>query len=377
MALLERQVVFKRKSGSNTVMEFPVTRVEYVEGGIASVNNKTPDSNQNVQLNTLDTKSTNPITAVSDDTAVKWVELGAGEYWFNRTSCITDQPAQYGFLMNRVTDAEVFQLWKAHPTGAFYYRTGNTTNGWTQGWIEIAQASAIPTDYVTSLSVSEGKITYNKKNGAKGITTITNLPVANGGTGANNAEDALANLGIDVAITGLSVSGKTITYTRKNGTSGVIQTQVYNDSTLRYLIDENKFSNYSLGRAFNFGLLWLCVELFENTVDVDTSVGAGASIENYYDSTNHIINKTGVGYIVLQSLPQTCTKNNADVWAYADWEGTGSVKIEVSRDGGTTFTEIVSDSLTSISSQPSGTAMVCRLTLTGEVILKNVAWGCK
>lgn len=325
MALLERQVVFKRKSGSNTVMEFPVTRVEYVEGGIASVNNKTPDSNQNVQLNTLDTKATNPITAVSDDTAVKWVELGAGEYWFNRNSCITDQPTQYGFLMNRVTDAEVFQLWKAHPTGAFYYRTGNTTNGWTQGWIEIAQASAIPTDYVTSLSVSEGKITYNKK----------------------------------------------------NGTSGVIQTQVYNDSTLRYLIDENKFSNYSLGRAFNFGLLWLCVELFEDTVDVDTSVGAGSSVANYHDATNHLIAKTGTGSIIIQSKPQTCTKNNDNVWAYADWEGTGSVKIEVSRDGGTTFTEITSDSITGINNQPSGTAMVCRFTLTGVVTLKNIAWGCK
>ena len=232
-------------------------------------------------------------------------------------------------------------------------------------------------DYVTSLSVSEGKITYNKKNGTKGVTTITKLPVANGGTGANNATDALVNLGIDGAITGLSVNGRTITYTRKNGTSGVIQPQVYNDTTLRYLIDENKFSNYSLGRAFNYGLLWLCVEVFDDTSDVDTSIGAGTAIADYYNATNHLITKTGVGYIVLQPLPQSCTKNNDDVWAYVDWEGTGSVKIEISRDSGTTFTEVVSDSLTSISTQPSGTAMVCRLTLTGEVVLKNVAWGCK
>lgn len=232
-------------------------------------------------------------------------------------------------------------------------------------------------DYVISMSVSDGEITYNKKNGTKGVTTITKLPVANGGTGANNATDALANLGIDDAITGLSVSDGTITYTRKNGTSGAIQTQIYNDTTLRYLIDENKFLNYSLGRAFNYGLLLLCVEVFDDTADVDTSIGAGTAIADYYDAANHLITKTGVGYIVLQSLPQTCTKNNADVWAYVDWEGTGSVKIEVSRDSGTTFTEVVFDSLTSISTQPSGTAMVCRLTLTGEVVLKNVAWGCK
>ena len=149
------------------------------------------------------------------------------------------------------------------------------------------------------------------------------------------------------------------------------------ETTLQYLVEEKGFLAISLGNAFNFGLLWLCVELFEDTNDVNTSVGAGASVSSYHDATNHVIKKTGSGSIILQSKPQTCTKNNDNVWAYADWEGTGSVKIEVSRDGGTTFTEITSDSITGINNQPSGTAIVCRLTLTGVVTLKNIAWGCK
>lgn len=51
------------------------------------------------------------------------------------------------------------------------------------------------------------------------------LAISKGGTGATTAKAALTALGIDGAITGLSVSGKVITYTRKNGTTGTITTQ--------------------------------------------------------------------------------------------------------------------------------------------------------
>ena len=51
------------------------------------------------------------------------------------------------------------------------------------------------------------------------------LPIANGGTGANTADDALAKLGISGAIVDLSISGKVITYKKKDGTTGTITTQ--------------------------------------------------------------------------------------------------------------------------------------------------------
>lgn len=51
------------------------------------------------------------------------------------------------------------------------------------------------------------------------------LPIANGGTGADNAEQARKNLDANGFVTNLSVSGRTITYTKKDGTSGTITTQ--------------------------------------------------------------------------------------------------------------------------------------------------------
>lgn len=51
------------------------------------------------------------------------------------------------------------------------------------------------------------------------------LPIANGGTGATTAEQARKNLDVNGFVTGLSVSGRTITYNKKDGTSGTITTQ--------------------------------------------------------------------------------------------------------------------------------------------------------
>ncbi len=51
------------------------------------------------------------------------------------------------------------------------------------------------------------------------------LAISEGGTGATTAAAALKALGIDGAITDLAVDGRTITYTKKDGTTGTITTQ--------------------------------------------------------------------------------------------------------------------------------------------------------
>lgn len=51
------------------------------------------------------------------------------------------------------------------------------------------------------------------------------LPIANGGTGATTARGALSNLGLATAVTGASISGKTITLTFADGTTKTLTTQ--------------------------------------------------------------------------------------------------------------------------------------------------------
>lgn len=67
-------------------------------------------------------------------------------------------------------------------------------------------------------------VTVNAQGHVTGGSNPT-LAIANGGTGATTAENARTNLGVNDFVTDLSVSGKTITYNKKDGTSGTITTQ--------------------------------------------------------------------------------------------------------------------------------------------------------
>lgn len=83
---------------------------------------------------------------------------------------------------------------------------GNVNIGVGVTSINGATGAVTLKDYVTGLSVSGKTITYTKKDGTSGkITTRDTVPTD--------------------YVTGLSVSGKTVTYTKKDGTSGTITTQ--------------------------------------------------------------------------------------------------------------------------------------------------------
>lgn len=56
------------------------------------------------------------------------------------------------------------------------------------------------------------------------------VPIANGGTGATTAADARTNLGLSTAVTGATISGKTITLTFADGTTKTLTTQDTNTS---------------------------------------------------------------------------------------------------------------------------------------------------
>lgn len=51
MAVIEKEIVFTTKDSSgNTVINYPLTTVEQVDGGVASVNGNFPDADGNVEI---------------------------------------------------------------------------------------------------------------------------------------------------------------------------------------------------------------------------------------------------------------------------------------------------------------------------------------
>ena len=79
------------------------------------------------------------------------------------------------------------------------------------------------------------------------------LAVAEGGTGADNATSALSNLGILGAIVNASVSGTTITFTKKDNTKITIDTQDTNNGIVAALLEQNGYVKFANGLILQWG----------------------------------------------------------------------------------------------------------------------------
>ena len=113
-----------------------------VDIGVKTVNGSAPDATGNVVVvNDFSTKAVNPVASVDDDTVDTWMNLESGVYRFDQLDCLNDQPGQFGFLIHIVEGNSVFQQFKAQPSGAMYYRGGNSS-GWRTTWRKLAVAGA-------------------------------------------------------------------------------------------------------------------------------------------------------------------------------------------------------------------------------------------
>ncbi len=86
------------------------------------------------------------------------------------------------------------------------------------------------------------------------------LAIAEGGTGADNATSALSNLGILGAIINASVSGKTITFTKKDNTKFSINTQDTNNGIVAALLKQNGYVKFANGLILQWGLMSATVQ---------------------------------------------------------------------------------------------------------------------
>ena len=149
------------------------------------------------------------------------------------------------------------------------------------------------------------------------------------------------------------------------------------------LINDNSFRNTVTLEAMNKEISTLFVDNFANLKSVDLTKGSGeTAITAIYDSDAHCFRKRA--YVpqetVIYGAVQEVTGPNDNAWIYVDIPlrfADSSVKFEISRDNGTTWTELVHNTGTSIASQPAGTQIVYRVTLTNLVDFANLAWGLK
>lgn len=83
--------------------------------------------------------ATNIITDPAQDTTEYWGAQPAGLYWFSQLGCLTDQPSQYGWVLNLTfgEGSECAQIWKTQDTGNLWHRGGNT-QGWAYGWTPVS-----------------------------------------------------------------------------------------------------------------------------------------------------------------------------------------------------------------------------------------------
>lgn len=163
MALVEKQIVFKRKAeNGDTEMHFPVTRAEYVEGSVLTVNGESPDSTGDVTV---------------DDYVTDITISG-------KTVTITKKD---GTSTTQTTQDTTYTL----PTA-----TASTKGGVTIG---------------DNITVSSGKISLTKSNvtTALGYTPLQTAPV----TSVNSKTGAVSLTASDVGA--LSTGGGTMTNTIK------------------------------------------------------------------------------------------------------------------------------------------------------------------
>lgn len=174
------------------------------------------------------------------------------------------------------------------------------------------------------------------------------------------------------AITGTATFGAW----RELGTTAYVDEQI---ALMKILVDENTFRNKATINAIAKNLTTLFVETFADISGINYSAGDGATaIANYYKADKHIFEKTDEGTVSIFTASNIVSTGNNNVWVLVDWESNGgNVEVAVSRNGDTTYTVVPSNTVTNISTQAAGAVMILRITMTGKVKLKNIAWGAK
>lgn len=125
------------------------------------------------------------ITSTTDDTVANWAALGTSVHAYITTGQLTDQPSQYGLLLNVTKGTDwSHQIWMTQATGSLCHRGGNAS-GWSGTWRTILDSSNY-TNYINTTNFpglnKTGTVTSVGLSMPTSVFSVTGSPVTSTGT---------------------------------------------------------------------------------------------------------------------------------------------------------------------------------------------------
>lgn len=133
------------------------------------------------------------------------------------------------------------------------------------------------------------------------------------------------------------------------------------------MLDDKDFEIQSLMDCHSQELLDFYIDTFENTSALST-------VPDGYNSNLHLFNIESA--CTLQYKVITVSSSRSMFWINVEFDNvsSGSVTRQISMDGGSTWKTVSNNSLTTVT---AATSFLVKLTLSGKLTLKNVAFGLK
>ena len=166
----------------------------------------------------------NIINTLANDTVANWGVYGpCATTFISKTGQITDQPSQWGFIMNITNQksSEIHQIWATQPHGDMYHRGGNAS-GWNGTWRKLVDSINM-TELFTAMSWSNG------------TTTGPTLSVTIGGTNKTAQIPSASSSASGIVTTGAQTFAGQKTFSTGITMSAAKQIQRAGGSTSWYL----------------------------------------------------------------------------------------------------------------------------------------------
>ena len=99
----------------------------------------------------LNVYSNDTVTTTATDTTTNWGKYNTSVHWYTTADQLTNQPSQWGYLLNVGQGSEVHQLWMTQASGDMLHRGGNGS-GWSGTWRKILDETNFKTANILSES---------------------------------------------------------------------------------------------------------------------------------------------------------------------------------------------------------------------------------